>query len=113
MCHLLLLLPLLVLPVFWLSPASIAVPVYTAAALVSGIVYWYALKSARMPKLNGAEAMLGARGRVVHCRERRVTLFFHGELWSADVDGEPLAVGDEAAVVGIEGLQLRVRKAAP
>lgn len=111
MCHLLLLLPLLVLPVFWLSPASIAVPVYAAAALVSGIVYWYALKSARMPKLNGAEAMLGARGRVVNCRERYVTLFFHGELWSAETGGDTLALGDEAVVVGIEGLRLRVRKA--
>lgn len=112
MCHLLLLLPLLVLPVFWLSPASIAVPVYAAAAFVSGIVYWYALKSARMPKLNGAEAMLGARGRVVECRGRYVTLFFHGELWSAEARGETLAVGDEAVVVGIEGLRLRVRRVA-
>ena len=112
MCHLLLLLPFLVLPVFWLWPASIAVPVYTAAALVSGVFYWYTLKSARMAKLNGAEAMLGARGRIVDQQERCVTFFLHGELWLADADGEPLAVGDEAVVVGIEGLRLRVRKAA-
>ena len=112
MCHLLLFLPFLVLPVFWLWPVSIAVPVYTAAALASGVLYWYMLKSARMPKLNGAEAMLGARGRIVDRQERGVTLFFHGELWWADTDGEPLAVGDEAVVVGIEGLRLRVRKAA-
>ena len=113
MCHLLLLLPLLALPVLWLWPASIAVPIYVAGALVSGILYWYAWKSARMPKLNGAEGMLGAHARVVHCGERSVTLFFHGELWSADAGGEALAVGDEAVVVGIEGLRLRVRKAAP
>lgn len=111
MCHLLLLLPFVMLPVFWLWPASVSVPVYALAALVAAIVYWYALKSARMPKLNGAEGMLGARGRVVDCGERYVKLFFHGEVWSADTDGEPLAVGDEAVVVGIEGLRLRVRKA--
>ena len=111
MCHLLLLLPFIALPVFWLWPASIAVPVYAAAALATGVLYWYWLKSARMPKLNGAEAMLGARGRVVGRQELRVTLFFHGELWRADADGEPIAVGDEAVVVGIEGLRLRVRKA--
>lgn len=112
MCHLLLFLPLVVLPVFWLWPASIAVPVYAAAALATGVLYWYWLKSVRMPKLNGAEAMLGVRGRIVDREERRVTLFFHGELWQADADGEPLAVGDEAVVVRIEGLRLRVRKAA-
>ena len=113
MCHLLLLLPFVMLPVFWLWPASVAVPVYAAAALVSGILYWYTLKSARLPKLNGAESMLGAVGRIVDRGERSVTLFFHGEMWSADADGEPLAVGDEAVVVGIEGLRLRVRKATP
>ena len=113
MCHLLLLLPLLALPVLWLWPASVAVPAYTAAALLSGVLYWYAWKSAKMPKLNGAEGMLGVRGRVVHCGERSVTLFFHGELWSAETGGETLAVGDEAVVVGIEGLRLRVRKATP
>lgn len=113
MCHLLLLLPVLALPVFWLWPAWVAVPVYGAAALISGVLYWYAWKSARMPKLNGAEGMLGARGRVVQRGERSVTLFFHGELWSAEARGETLVVGDEAVVEGIEGLRLRVRKATP
>ncbi|MGH8221915.1 MAG: NfeD family protein [Woeseiaceae bacterium] len=113
MCHVLLLLPLVALPVLWLWPASVAVPVYAAASLASGVLYWYWLKSTRLPKLNGAEGMLGARGRVVDRSERYVKLFFHGELWSAEVDGETLAVGDEAVVVAIEGLRLRVRKATP
>jgi membrane protein implicated in regulation of membrane protease activity len=110
MCHLLLFMPFLMLPVFWLWPASVAVPFYTLAAIASGVLYWYWLKSARMPKLNGAEGMLGARGRVDR-GERQVKFFFHGELWSAEADGDALAVGDEAVVVGIEGLRLRVRKA--
>jgi len=110
-CHLLLLLPLLALPVLWLLPGPVAVPLYASAALVSGIVYWHAWKSARMPKLNGAEGMLGARGRVTNCGERSVNIFVRGELWSADATGEALVVGDEAVVVGIEGLRLRVCKA--
>ena len=111
MCHLLLLLPLLALPVLWLLPAPVAIPIYASAVLVSGIVYWHAWKSARMPKLNGAEGMLGARGRVTNSDQRSTTLFVRGELWSADATGEALSVGDEAVVVGIEGLRLRVRKA--
>ena len=111
MCHFLLLLPLLALPVLWLLPASVAVPIYASAALVAGIVYWHAWKSASMPKLNGAEGMLGARGRVTNCGERSTMLLIRGELWSADAADEALAVGDEAVVVGVEGLRLRVRKA--
>jgi inner membrane protein len=111
MCHVLLLLPFLALPVFWIWPASVAMPVYMVALLVAGVTYWYAFKAARMPEVNGAEGMVGARGRVVQCGEDCVTLFFHGELWSAEAVGEALAVGDEAVVEGIEGLRLRVRKA--
>ena len=111
MCHLLLLLPLLAPPLFWLLPASVAIPVYAIAVLVSGVVYWHTWKSARMPKQNGAEGMLGARGRVTDCGERSLRLFVRGELWSADATGEAPAVGDEAIVVGIDGLRLHVRKA--
>ena len=89
MCHLLLLLPFVMLPVFWLWPASVAVPVYTTAALGAGVLYWYAWKSARMPKLSGAEGMLGARGRIVGCGGGHGTLFFHGELWAADAIARP------------------------
>jgi inner membrane protein len=114
MCHVLLLLPFLALPVFFVWPASIAVPLYMVALLAGGVTYWYAFHAARVPKMNGAEGMLGARGRVVQCGgEDNVTLFFHGELWSAEAIGEALAVGDEALVEGIEGLRLRVRKAMP
>jgi membrane protein implicated in regulation of membrane protease activity len=64
----------------------------------------------RMPRVNGAEGMLGETGRVVGVGERGATLFFHGELWSADVEGELPAAGDAARIVGIEGLRLRIKR---
>jgi membrane-bound ClpP family serine protease len=64
----------------------------------------------RQPRLNGAEGMLGEAGNVVQIGERGATLFFHGELWQADVEGGPLVPGDEALIVGIEGLRLRIRR---
>jgi membrane-bound ClpP family serine protease len=54
--------------------------------------------------------LLGEEGRITEAGERGATLFFHGELWRADIDGEPLAPGDEALIVGIEGLRLKVRR---
>ncbi len=110
MCHLLLLLPVIALPVLWLLSPMIAVPTYAAVALAALVFYAYAWKVMRMRRLNGAEGMLGEKGRVVQASGRQATLFFHGELWRAEVEGEPLALGDEALVVGIEGLRLRIRR---
>lgn len=47
MCHLILLLPLLALPVFWLIPQSAAIPVYIAVLIVSGGAYYLAFRSVR------------------------------------------------------------------
>lgn len=110
MCHLLLGLPLLALPVFWLLPLPLATAVYGVTAAASLIVYLYAWKAMRMPRLNGIDGMLGASGRVVRVDERGATLLVHGELWSAEARGEKLALGDEAIIAGFEGLRLRVRK---
>lgn len=110
MCHVLFALPVLALPVFWLLPLSIAIPVYAAAAALSLGVYACAVKAMRLPRLNGTDGMLGATGRVAQVSERGATLIVHGELWSADSSGEKLAVGDQAVILGVEGLRLRVRK---
>lgn len=110
MCHLLLALPVIALPLLWLWAPELAVPTYAAVTLVSLAFYAYALKAMRMRRLNGAEGMLGDKGRIVQASGRQATLFFHGELWRADVEGEPLALGDEASIVAVDGLRLRVRK---
>jgi len=49
MCHLILLLPVIALPIFWLLPASQSVPAYAVVVAVSGWVYWYAIKAMRLP----------------------------------------------------------------
>lgn len=112
MCHLVLLLPVFALPVFWLLPLPAAATIYGVIAVVSLVLYAYTVKAMRQPRLNGAEAMLGEAGRVVEIGERGVTLFFHGELWRADIEGDPLVPGDEALIVGIDGLRLRIRRKA-
>ena len=63
MCHLFFALPLLALPVFWLSPLSVALPLYGVG--VSLLAYAYAWKAWRMPRMNGLDAMLGMQGKVV------------------------------------------------
>lgn len=111
MCHLLLLLPVLALPLFWVLPLGIALPLYAAAAGISLAVYAVALKAWKTPVVNGTQVLLGVTGHVVRVGERDVTLWVGSELWSADVDGEPLALGDEAVVVAFDRLRLTARKA--
>ena len=110
MCHLLLVLPVIALPVFWVWPLSIALPVYALALAVALAVYALAVMTMRRPVITGSEGLLGESARVLQLEGRTATLFLHGELWTAQVEGEALSVGDTAVVVGIEGLRLKARK---
>lgn len=106
MCHLLLLLPILALPVFWILPLSVAAPVYALVAVVSVAVYVGVVKATRSPVLTGKEHMLGATGEVVASTGSRLTVQIHGELWAGEAVRESLKVGDTARVVAVDGLHL-------
>ena len=110
MCHLILALPIVALPVLWLLPLGVAVPIYAVAVGIAVGVYATAIKAWKMPVHNGIEALPGATGRVVRVEGREVVLNVHGELWSADLEGEPVAIGDEAVVLGFKGFRLKVRR---
>ena len=111
MCHLLLLLPVLALPVFWLLPLSDAGPLYAEVVVVSVFVYLFVWKAWRKPLANGTQNLIGTTGRVVRVGPRNVMLQLGGELWTADVEGAPLSVGERATVVAIRGLRLTARSA--
>lgn len=110
MCHVVLLLPILALPVFWIWPLSVAGPLYGLAVAVALAVYRLAMQAMRMPRLNGADAMVGRTGRVVQVSARGVTLQLNGEYWGADADGAEFHVGDDAFVTGIDRLRLKVAR---
>ena len=110
MCHLILLMPIVALPVLWLLPLGEGIAVYTVVALVAGTVYWLAVKAMRAPIMSGTGTLLRSRGQVRAAAGRRGSVWVASELWSAESRDEPLAVGDAVEVVGFEGLTLIVRK---
>jgi membrane-bound serine protease (ClpP class) len=112
MCHVLLFLPVIALPVLWLLPLSVALPVYGMAFALALWVYALAVRTARRRAMTGAEGMIGERGRVVQLAGRTAKVLIHGELWSAEVSGERLAIGEEVLVLGITGLKLKIKAAA-
>ena len=91
-------------------PFTTALPVYAVASGVSLIVYVYAIKAMRTPRMNGAEALIGATGQIVGVGVRCATLRLHGETWSVDAESGRFAVGDQAIVTGIHGLRLTARR---
>ena len=110
MCHLLLALPLLALPVLWLLPFNVAVPLYVVVVALSIVVYILAMKAMRMPVSTGAEALLHAFGTVRSAEGRKATVWIQSELWSAESGSETLVEGDQVEVVAMDGLTLKVRK---
>ena len=109
MCHLLLLLPVLALPVFWIWPLEVALPAYGVAAIASLGVYALVVWALRVPLQHGPQTLVGATGKVVGIGERCVTLRVGGELWLANVRGAPVSPGEDAVVVAVDGLRLTVR----
>jgi membrane protein implicated in regulation of membrane protease activity len=109
MCHLILMLPVLGLPVFWLLPLSQALPIYGVILALSILVYVYVMRALHHPVETGAEEILHSTGKVVEVGAKDVSVRVHSEMWRA-VSAEKLKPGDLVEVVGIDGLQLRVRK---
>jgi len=109
MCHLILIMPVLGLAAFWLWPLAVAVPVYAVVLALSLWLYWLMLRSMRQPAQTGMEAILRARGTVVAREGRGMQVRVRGELWTAE-SSDALRPGDPIAVVGADGLRLKVRR---
>lgn len=109
MCHLVLLLPLFGLPVFWLWPPAVAVPAYLVVAVVSAGVYYLTFVALRLPVTAGPETLVGARGQVVGVESGDLQVRVQSELWRASAN-ESLDPGESVEVQGIDGLTLKVRR---
>ncbi len=109
MCHFLLLLPLLTLPVFWILPLAPALSVYGLVVAVSAAIYWYAIQAMRRPVQTGPQGMLGEVGEVTASRGSDLFVRARSEIWRAECPAR-LHEGDRVKVIEVEGLTLRVRK---
>jgi membrane protein implicated in regulation of membrane protease activity len=109
MCHLILLLPVLALPLFWLAPLSIAVPAYAAVLILSGGIYFLAVRAMHRPVQIGVEALLHSRGEVLAKADGLFRVRVHSEVWNAE-SKDDLDPGDSVEVIAVDDLRLRVRR---
>ncbi len=116
MCHLILLMPVIVLPIFWLMPLNFAVPIYIVIASASGSFYWLITKSMRKCPETGAESLIGTKAEVVSrlgsVDHAQYLVRSRGELWSAS-SPDTLHPGETVSIAAMEGITLIIKRINP
>ncbi len=92
---------------FW----SVLVPAVAALALFAGIAVWAIGTGLARPQVAGVHELVGMVGRAASALEPEGSVFVRGEYWNARAD-QPIAAGERVEITAVEGLRLRVRRAA-
>ncbi len=112
MCHIILMMPIFGLSVFWFMPVSQALPVYAAITLVSSLLYIPIMRAAHRPVVTGREGLRLQKAVVRRIDRNLAWVAVRGELWQAESD-EPLRAGDLVEIIGQQGMTLQVKKSIP
>ncbi len=113
MCHLILLMPVLALPIFWLMPLNLAIPIYVVIGLITSFLYRLIAKSMGSWPAIGAESLVGGEAEVVSKLNAEAHAQYlvraGGELWSA-FSPEPLQPGETVRITTLDGVRLTVER---
>lgn len=110
MCHLILMMPLLGIGLFYVLPLAWALPLYGFVLVVSAILYGLIYRTHRQPVASGKESMLGREVLAAESFEVQGQVRYQSVLWKAR-STEPLAAGDRATIMGMHGMTLLVQRA--
>lgn len=107
------LLPLIALPIFWLVPLAEAIPIYAVCLLVWGSMMWMMRASMKRKATTGIESLIGKQAEVIsHSpsdKEAPYQVRLQGEIWRAKSQ-ESLTQGEWVAIVAVEGNRLTVKR---
>ena len=118
MCHLILLMPVIALPIFWLAPLNFAVPIYVVIVLMAAFLYWLITKAMREPIQDGFQSLIDTEAEVVSKsgtgRSARYLIRARGEgeLWSA-YSRDSLLPRELVKIVAVKGIGVVVERAEP
>ena len=118
MCHLILLMPVLGIPLFWLLPLGYALPANIALWLVSAFLYRMIRRAMKKPIQDGFQSLIGADAEVVSkgtpgsSAKYLVRAKGKGELWSA-YSTDVLKVGEWVKIVAVKGIGVVVERVKP
>jgi membrane-bound serine protease (ClpP class) len=87
---------------------AVILPVVGTAAAVTLLIVGMGVRATQRPASTGREGMIGLIGIVKSALTPQGQILVRGELWDA-VSDQPLQPGEQAEVLGVEGLKLHVR----
>ena len=110
MCHLILFLPVITLPVFWFFPFSTALTIYIIVVGISSFLYFLIFKAMMLKPRVGKEAMLGKTVVVIKDIAPEGKIKYTSEIWNAIADGKKFSVGEKVIIHGFWGMNVLVKE---
>ena len=112
MCHLVFLIPLVGIPLFWLLPLGYALPINILLWIVSGLLGYKVIRAMMLSPRDGFKSLIGTEAVVVSRVNRsygQYQVIAGHELWTAR-STEPLQPGEKVAVTATDGIKLVVAR---
>lgn len=109
MCHILLVLPVFALPLFWFLPWEEASIVYVGVCVFSAAFYWLIWQTMHRPAATGIEGMIGGIGTIFRCGQGQTKVLYRGEIWDA-VCKDSASLGERVEIIGFDRMKLIVRR---
>jgi membrane protein implicated in regulation of membrane protease activity len=110
---LLMVLPIIAIPAFWLLPPGRAIALYIVSILLSAPMYWIMHLNHKLPVATGSEALINRDAEVISRSNLGLkTIYFvqvRGELWAACCDNT-VEIGDIVRIVAVEGNTLTIKR---
>ncbi len=105
MCHIILLLPLLTLPLFFVLPFSTALPIYLVILIMTWFLYYKILVVMKSKVQTGIEALIDEDAAVVEDINPEGKILVWSEIWSATANGKKFLKGQKVKICGFYGLK--------
>lgn len=93
---------------FW----RVLLPSVAGMSAFVGLVIVAVTRSMGLPEITGQGELVGMSGKAQTELSPEGMIFVRGEIWKARAE-EPIAAGERVEVIGVDGLELRVRKVDP
>lgn len=107
-CHVVLLLPLAGLALFFVLPWPVALGVEIFLAAIAVGIAVPGIRALRQPIATGPEALVGRIGEAASDVEREGLVRYGGELWTATANGVRISRGTRVRICGVEGVKLLI-----
>ena len=106
-------LPMIGVPVFWILPFGQALPIYLCFVALFAAMMWLMRGAMIRPRMTGAECLVGKTAEVVSKTslgyDPPYMIRILGELWSADSE-DILQIGETVKIVSVQGNRVLVKR---